>query len=295
MFRLDTPSRAVLLIFLMGLSSGCDDSDRKQIIQTKGSDSLLVVAQAWAEAYQERDSSVVVAVSGGGSGAGFSALINGSADLANASRAITTGESTQLEGQGRSPVQHVVGYDALAVYVHKDNPVSAMSLAQLAEIYGEKGSATKWSDLGITVPGCSDQEIILAGRQNNSGSFAYFKQAVLGVEQEFKLGTLDLHVSKDVIELVKNSPCSIGYSGMAYATEQVKMVCISLDNSATCELPSVSAAIDGSYPIARPLFMYSTSEAPAKVEDYLEWVLSESGQCILVDQGYAPVNAFSCS
>ena len=295
MFRHKTLYRVVLLVALTGFTVGCSDSDLKLIIQAKGSDSLLIVAQAWAEAYQKHDDTVMVAVSGGGSGAGFSALINGLADIANASRAITPVESTRLEDSGRAPVQHIVGYDALAVYVHKDNPVDSLSLSRLADIYGENGPVTKWSDLGITVPGCSDQEIILVGRQNNSGSYAYFKQAIMGKEQEYRLGTLDLQVSKDVIELVRNSPCAIGYGGMAYATKNVKMVCIASDGSTPCVPPSVSAATDGSYPISRPLFMYSTSGAEQPVRDYLEWVLSKPGQCILIDKGYAPVSAINCS
>ena len=249
MFRHKTLSRVVLLVVLAGFTVGCSDSDLKLIIQNKGSDSLLIVAQAWAEAYQKHDDTVMVAVSGGGSGAGFSALINGLADIANASRAITPVESAHLEESGRAPVQHIVGYDALAVYVHKDNPVDSLSLSRLGDIYGENGPATKWSDLGITVPGCSDQEIILVGRQNNSGSYAYFKQAIMGKEQDYRLGTLDLHVSKDVIELIRNSPCAIGYGGMAYATKHVKMVCIASDGSTPCVSPSMSAATD-----ARRLF-----------------------------------------
>ena len=124
--------------------------------------------------------------------------------------------------KGQNPVQHVVGFDALAVYLHEDNPAASMSIPQLAEIYGEGATYKKWTQLGIEVPGCKRQEIIVVSRQNNSGTFAYFREAVLGERRDFRMGTRDMHGSKDVVDLVENTPCAIGYSGLAYATSHVK-------------------------------------------------------------------------
>ncbi|MBF0471181.1 MAG: substrate-binding domain-containing protein, partial [Gammaproteobacteria bacterium] len=164
-----------------------------------------------------------------------------------------------------------------------------------------EGRATKWSDLGLKVPGCASDEIVVVSRQNSSGTYAYFKRAVLkrGAKKgliakgSFRSGTLDLHGSKDVVDLVEKTPCAIGYSGLAYATDHVKMVCISSDGAA-CIAPSVATASDRSYPIARPLFMYTNGEPQGEIKKYMEWILSDEGQCILLKKGYAPVKDVNC-
>ncbi len=274
---------------------GCGRGERREVIQNKGSDTLVNVAQAWAEAYQEVDSSVVVAVSGGGSGTGIAALINGTVDLANASRAMKDKEIDQAKAAGQDPKQNIVGYDALAVFIHSDNPLESLTLAQLADIYGEGGTTTSWTDLGVEVPGCQGQEMVLVSRQNNSGTYAYFRDAVLGKTREFRLGTRDMHGSKDVVDLVEKTPCAIGYSGLAYATDHIKMVCITKNEGEACVNPSVATASDGSYPIARPLFMYTNGEPAGHVKNYLDWILSDTGQCIILNKGYAPARAVTCS
>ena len=270
-------------------------AEARELIQNKGSDTLVNVAQAWAEAYQEVDPEVAVAVSGGGSGTGIAALINGTVDIANASRAMKQEEIDLAQANGQDPIEHIVGYDALVVYLHQDNPADSLSIPQLAEIYGEDGETESWSQIGIEVPGCSDQEMVLVSRQNNSGTYAYFRKAVLGSERDYKLGTRDMHGSKDVVDLVENTPCAIGYSGLAYATDHVKMACISTDGSDNCVMPSVQTASDGSYPIARPLFMYSNGEPTGAIKEYLDWILSDEGQCIILDKGYAPVRDVACN
>jgi phosphate transport system substrate-binding protein len=263
------------------------------IIQNKGSDTLVNVAQAWAEAYQKVNPNVAIAVSGGGSGTGIAAMINGTVDIANASRAMKDKEIELAEKHGQEPVQHVVGYDALAVFVHKDNPAKTLSEKQLAEIFGRDGKARNWSDLGITVPGCSAGQIVVVSRQNNSGTYAYFKEAILGTKGKYRQGTLDMNGSKDVVDLVEKTPCAIGYSGLAYATDHVSTVCVSKDGK-PCVSPSVATASDGSYPIARPLFMYTNGKPTGEIAAYLNWVLSDEGQCIILNKGYAPVRAVQC-
>jgi phosphate transport system substrate-binding protein len=277
----------------MALLTACGGGEQRQVIQNKGSDTLVNVAQAWAEAYQEVNPAVVVAVSGGGSGTGIAALINGTVDIANASRAIKDKELKLAQDNGQNPLQHVVGFDALAVYIHPDNPMETFSLAQLAEIYADGGSYLSWTDLGVEVPGCRDQEIVVVSRQNNSGTYAYFREAVLG-DADFKLGTRDMHGSKDVVDLVENTPCAIGYSGLAYATEHVKLACIAAETGGECTNPSVATALDGSYPIARPLFMYTNGEPTGHIGEYMNWIMSNEGQCIILNKGYAPVAEVDC-
>ncbi len=217
---------AMIVVAVSAVLTACGGGQDRQVIQNKGSDTLVNVAQAWAEAYQTVDPATVVAVSGGGSGTGIAALINGTVDIANASRAMKDKEIKLARDSGHDPIQHVVGYDALVVYLHADNPVTDLSLEQLAEIYGDGGSYTKWTDLGVEVPGCKDQTMVVVSRQNNSGTYAYFRETVLG-KGDFRLGTRDMHGSKDVVDLVENTPCAIGYSGLAYATDHIKMACIS--------------------------------------------------------------------
>jgi phosphate transport system substrate-binding protein len=265
----------------------------RTVIQNKGSDTLVNVAQAWAEVYSSVDANVAVAVSGGGSGTGIAAMINGTVDLANASRQMKSNELQLAKSKGQNPVEHVVGYDALAVYTHQSNPVSTLSYEQLKSIFGRGGKATKWSDLGVEVPGCKDGEIVVVSRQNNSGTYAYFKKEVLGEKGKYRQGTLDMHGSKDVVDLVEKTPCAIGYSGLAYATDHVKMPCIS-KNGSKCISPSVATASDRSYPIARPLFMYTNGEPQGAIKTYLDWVKSDKGQCILQKKGYAPIRSVSC-
>lgn len=287
-----------LIAPVMGLALtvaiSCGGGRDRTLIQNKGSDTLVNVAQAWAEAYQQVEPSVAVSVTGGGSGTAIAALINGTVDLANASRAMKQKEIDLAVERGQNPVEHIVGYDALAVFLHADNPLKSLGLEQLAEIYGEGGKTVSWTDLGVQVPGCQGQEIVLVSRQNNSGTYAYFRQAVLGKTREYKLGTRDMHGSKDVVDLVEKTPCAIGYSGLAYATEHSKLACISTDAGVSCVNPTVASASDGSYPIARPLFMYTNGEPAGEIKKYLDWVLSDAGQCLILEKGYAPARDVGC-
>lgn len=292
---------ALLALALVATSASCSRPDRggnatkdgRSVLQNKGSDTLVNVAQAWAEAYKTVDPKVAIAVTGGGSGTGISALLNGTVDLANSSRSIKDKEKAVAEKKGITPVEHVVGYDALAIYLHKNNPLESMTIAQLKSIYGDGGGSDKWSQLDIEVPGCSSDEIVRVSRQNNSGTYAYFKKAVIG-KGEYKLGSRDMHGSKDVVDLVAKTPCAIGYSGLAYTTDEVKMPCVSKDDGADCVVPTIKTAVDRSYPIARPLFMYTNGQPEGRVKSYLDWILSDAGQCIILDKGYAPAKEVKC-
>ena len=169
----------------------------------------------------------------------IAAMINGTVDIANASRKMKSKEMDLARKNGQTPVEHVVGYDALAVFIHKDNPIKSMSLAQLKDIYGRDPKVTKWSDMGITVPGCKDK-IVVVSRQNNSGTYVYFKETVLGKKGRYRQGTLDMHGSKDVVDLVEKTPCAIGYSGLAYATDHLKTVCIATNERGNRQRPQLS-------------------------------------------------------
>lgn len=291
--------RAIVLVTCVALTASCsrdtgEGGTERAVIQNKGSDTLVNVAQAWAEAYASVNPAVAVAVTGGGSGTGISSLINGTVDIANASREMRESEIESARAQGHDPVRHVVGYDALAVFLHPDNPLGEFTFEQLKAIYGEGGAYETWADLGVTVPGCSSGEIVRVSRQNNSGTYVYFQETVLG-ETPYKLGSRDMHGSKDVVDLVEQSACAIGYSGLAYATDHVKMPCV-FNADGECIAPSMETAVDGTYPIARPLFMYTAGEPTGATKEYLDWIMSDEGQCILVEKGYAPVReGLSCT
>jgi phosphate transport system substrate-binding protein len=275
-------------------STAGGSGSKRIVIQNKGSDTLVNVAQAWAENYAKVEPSVAIAVSGGGSGTGISSLINGTVDLANTSRKMKDREIALAQKNGVTPVKHIVGQDALAVFIHKNNPLNEINIAQLAAVYGEGGTIEKWSQLGVTVPGCPSDEVIRVSRQNNSGTYAYFKKAVLGKMGEYKLGSRDMHGSKDVVELVAKTPCAIGYSGLAYANDHVKMPCVRKGDAETCVHPSSKTASDNSYPISRPLLMYTSGAPQGVIKSYLDWIMSDTGQCIIGKKGYAPIREVVC-
>ncbi|MBF0309833.1 MAG: phosphate ABC transporter substrate-binding protein [Magnetococcales bacterium] len=266
----------------------------RTMIQNKGSDTLVNVAQAWAEAYQKVKPDVAIAVTGGGSGTGFAALLNGTVELANASRAISEKEKKLAAEKKIDPKEYTVGFDALGVFVHKSNPLESISLTQLAEMYGDGGTLTSWDKLKVTVPGCKDGKVILVSRQNNSGTYEYFREAVLG-KRDFVMGTKDLHGSKDVVDLVAHTPCAIGYSGMAYATSDIKMLKISAKEGDTPIEGTMDTAISRVYPIARPLFMYTNGEPTGDLKAYLDYIMSDIGQCVLQNTGFAPVRKIPCA
>lgn len=272
------------------MSNGSSTKEEKVTIQNAGSDTMVNLAQAWAESYASLEQKISVEVSGGGSGTGIAALINGTVDIANCSRSMKPSEIEKaVQNTGKEPKEFIVGFDALAVYVHKENPLEKISLQQLADIYGEQGQMTTWSKLDIQYAACKSDEIIRVSRQSNSGTYVYFREAILGKTGDFKLGSRDLHGSKDVVELVANTPCAIGYSGMGYATDHVKMLKVSKKDGEQAAGPSVENTLNGTYPIARPLYIYSLGEPSGDIKKYLDWILSEAGQSIVSKSGYVPV------
>ena len=282
------------LLALVLVACGGGERVSRTLIQNKGSDTLVNVAQAWAEAYAQINPSVAVAVTGGGSGTGIAALIGGSVDIANSSRSMKEEEFEMANGRGVVPNELIVGYDAIAIYIHPDNPIDRFTLGQLADIYGENGTAESWSQLGITVPGCSSDEIVRVSRQNSSGTYVYFQEAILG-ESDLRLGSRDMAGSSEVVDLVEKTACAIGYSGLAYATEEVKVPCLMMEDGGNCIAPSTTSAVDGTYPIARPLFMYTNGQPEGVTKDYIDWILSDEGQCIILNKGYAPVRSLACN
>lgn len=277
----------VLVLAACGKSGG---SAGTTTIQVRGSDTMVNVAQAWAEEYQKVAPDVGVEVSGGGSGVGIAALEKGTIDIANASRDMKP-EEVELtrKNTGKEPTGYVVGFDGLAVFVSRDNPIDEIGIEQLAEVFGEGGTITRWSQLGVTIPGVEDDTIVRISRQSSSGTYEFFRDHVMG-KRDFKLGSRDMNGSKEVVELVGNTKTAIGYSGMAYTMPTVKMLKLAAKAGEPAYEPSVANTMAKLYPLARSLHLYTLGEPQGAVRAYIDWILSPAGQKILEDNGYVPVN-----
>jgi phosphate transport system substrate-binding protein len=260
-----------------------------ETIQVAGSDTMLQVGLSWADAYKAVDSSVAVSIAGEGSSTGFKALIDKTAQIAHSSRAIKDSEAEKIKAaHGTDAVEHVVGWDGIAVYVNKDNPVKSMSLPQLKEIWAAGGNISNWNQVGG-----SDAEIQRFGRSNSSGTYGYFQKAVLGKGAdgkglEFKPGTAASPGSSAVVESCVTTPSAIGYSGMSYKTEHVGWLAVSAQDGGEAIEPSIENVKAKKYPIARPLYIYTVGEPTGKAKEYLDWIKSDAGQKVVAEQGFVP-------
>jgi phosphate transport system substrate-binding protein len=280
---------AALLLVSCGTKNHAKAKNHKATVQIKGSDTMVNVEQAWAEEYKRLKPDVNIEVSGGGSGVGIAALEKGTIDIAAASRNMKKEEFEQTQkNTGKEPKEFIVGFDALAVFIHKNNPLERISLDQLRGIFIEGGAITRWSQLGVTIPGVKDDRIVLVSRQSSSGTYSFFRERVLH-KKDFKLGSLDMNGSKEVVELVSNTKTAIGYSGMGYATEDVKMVGVALHESDTAIPPTVENTIAKKYPLARSLLMYTLGEPTGENKAFIGWILSKAGQAIVKQTGYVPI------
>ena len=264
------------------------DQEPKRAIQNKGSDTLVNLALAWAEAYREVDPSVSIAVTGGGSGTGIAALINGTVDIANASRKMKEKEIAAAQENGIEPIEYTVAIDALAVVVNLENPVSKLTIDQLADIY--TGRISNWKAVGG-----NDAPIILLSRETNSGTHVYFLEEVVRKgekenEDIFAPQTLLMPSSVGITSELRRNPNAIGYDGFGYVDPQhEKMIAVARDSESPYVMPSVASGSDGSYPIARGLYMYTAGEPTEVMAEYLDWVMGAAGQQIVAELGFVPL------
>jgi len=294
---LSSPIRPSLALAAALVASACGGGGGGQqaakpartVIQNKGSDTMVNVAQVWAEEYRKAAPDVEVEVSGGGSGVGIAALLKGAVDIANASRDLKPSEAEQAQkNTGKKPVGFTVGFDALAVYVHKDNPLNEITFEQLTDLYAEGGKTTRWSELGVKIPGVTDDTIVRVSRQSSSGTYEFFREHALG-NRDFRMGSRDLSGSKEVVELVGGTLTAIGYSGMGYATSAIKTLKVTSKPGSPAIAPTVAAVHDKTYPLARSLHVYTLGEPQGAVKAYIDWILSDAGQKVVEDSGYVPV------
>lgn len=251
-----------------------------QSVTIKGSDTMVILAQKWAQAFMKEHPGAVLQVSGGGSGTGVAALINGTADLANASRKMKAKERKQLqESRGVEANEFRVALDSLAVYVHASNPIQSLTIPQLKKIF--RAQATNWKELGGP-----DSRIVLYSRENNSGTYAYFKEHVLS-KQDFAPTAQTLPGTAAVINAVSKDPNGIGYGGIAYS-EGVRAIKVAPEGGEPVA-PSMENATSGKYPISRFLHIYSAGEPTGVAKQYLDFVISDKGQSIVEGVGYYPL------
>jgi phosphate transport system substrate-binding protein len=259
------------------------------VIQNKGSDTMVNLAQSWAEAYRKVRPEVSVEVAGGGSGVGIAALMRGAVDIANSSRDLKPKELEEARAvTGKEVRVFVVGYDALAVYVHPSNPLQEITLEQLEEIYAVGGRISRWSDLGVQMSHPRYDRIIRVSRQSSSGTYEFFRERALR-NRDFKLGSNDMNGSKEVVELVASTPGAIGYSGMGYATGRVKMLRVALRAGVPAYAPTLENTVTRRYPIARSLLMCVLGEPAGEIKAYLDWIRSEAGQRLVEENGFVPI------
>ena len=276
-----------LLVGCAGRSNAQNDAAGGSAIENIGSDTMVNLALAWAEAYQGIYPDVRISVTGGGSGTGIASLINGTADIANASRAMKAEERAEAESNGIQPVEIPVARDAIAVIVHPDNPVESLTLQQISDIYS--GKITNWKEAGG-----EDRPIVLLSRETNSGTHVYFLEEVvrLGDSQNktlFSPDTLLLPSSEGITAEVRQNLNAIGYDGLGYVTPDVKTVAVAAGPGAPYVKPSIESVNTGQYPIARPLFVYTNGEPDGMIKDYIDWILGMDGQAIVAGLGFVPL------
>jgi phosphate transport system substrate-binding protein len=250
-------------------------------LTVKGSDTMVVLGQRWAEEYMKKNPKTMIQVTGGGSGTGISALINGTTDICEASRAMKDAEKKQVaEKSGAPPIELPVAKDGLSVYVHESNPLTELTMAQLKAIF--TGKVTSWKEVGG-----SDAKIIPYSRENSSGTYVFFKEHVLE-NADYTPRAQNMPGTAAVVNAVAKEKFGIGYGGAAYS-KGIKVLKIKKDASVAGVAPSDATIKDGSYPLSRPLFFYTRSNPSAEIKAFTDWVLSKDGQAIVVKVGYFPI------
>jgi phosphate transport system substrate-binding protein len=283
-------SLLVIILTACGGGSGQSSSQPQTTayIQNKGSDTMVNLALAWAEAYQGERPEVSLSVTGGGSGTGIASLINKTVDIANASRQIKKEELDQAKANGVDPVEFVVARDAIAVIVNPENPVTHLTLKQISDIYS--GVIDNWKEIGG-----DDRHIVRLSRETNSGTHVYFLETVIRLGDKnnktlFSTDTLLLPSSEGIINEVRDNPNAIGYDGLGYVPSDLKMIEVGRDEAGPFVLPSIATVNDNSYPIARDLYMYTAGQPTGAVKDYLDWIItSTEAQQIVAQLGFVPI------
>jgi phosphate transport system substrate-binding protein len=278
--KIEMKKRQVLPIMLIIALFASVSAFSQSKITVKGSDTMVILAQKWAELYMKNNSAVAIQVTGGGSGVGITALINGTTDICNASRPMKQAEIEKLKSRYNTlGVQIQCAKDGVTIFLNEANKVTELTLKQLADIY--TGKIKNWKEVGG-----ADAEIRLYGRENSSGTYTYFHDEV--VQADYAASVQSLPGTAAVVNAVKKDINGIGYGGAAYAVG-VKNAKVKKDNGSTAYLPSKESIAKGEYPITRYLFMYLRNKPTGETKKYIDWILSPEGQMVVTEVGYFPV------
>lgn len=270
-----------LSLLLASLSTAVLPLQGAQTITIKGSDTMVILNQRWAEAYMARNPGLVVQVTGGGSGTGITSLITGSTDICAASRSMKAEEiEAHRQRQGEAPAEIPVARDGVTIYLNEANPVERLTMAQIKGVY--LGLITRWSEVGGP-----DKRIILYSRENNSGTYMFFLEHVLK-DEDFSPFAMSLPGTAAVANAVARDPYSIGYGGSAYA-KGIKFCAVSKDEASPAVLPDEDNILSGRYPVSRELFFYTRGTPRGEVKKFTDWVLGPEGQEIVNKVGYFPM------
>lgn len=279
----------LLLIPVLGLTScgggknqeSTGANTEKKNITLKGSDTVLPLGQKEAETYMKKDSSASISVTGGGSGVGLTALLDGTTDIAMASRDLKTEEKLRFSEKKKEIVEITVAYDALSVIVNPENKVNQLTREQIEKIF--TGEIKNWKEVGG-----DDQPIVAYSRESSSGTFEFFKEKVME-NKNYAANVLSMPATGAIVQSVSQTKGAIGYVGMAYETSGTKNVSVSYDGGKTYVAPSLAAAKDKSYPISRPLYYMYDKINENKVKAFVDYAVSDEGQKIVAEIGYVPV------
>ena len=285
----------IIFVVIFTAQTGCSilnssegsSTEPISIIENKGSDTIVNLALAWAEEYQIINPTVQLSVTGGGSGTGIAALINGTVDIANASRKMKDEEKNTALSNGSDPVEFVIARDAIAIIVNLENPVDNLTLQQISDIYS--GKINNWQEVGG-----EDRPIVRLSRETNSGTHVYFLEEVIRLGQKenktlFSQDTLLLPSSEGIGAEIRQNPNAIGYDGLGYVTEGLKVVGVAIRAGGEYILPSPESVNSGKYPIARDLYMYTNGQPTGIIKEYLDWILSDEAQLIVAELGFVPI------
>lgn len=268
-------------IILLHILIVCYLFEQNETITVKGSDTMVILAQRWAEIYMAKNPEASIQVTGGGSGTGISALINGTTDICNSSRPMKPSEKEKLKQRFNTlGVEIKAAKDGLAVYVNESNPVIELTLAQIKAIY--TGRITNWKQVGG-----EDARIILYSRENNSGTYVYFKDNVLEGE-DYAATAQNMPGTASVVNAVAKDKYGVGCGGAAYA-KGIRMIKVKQGDKSPAYEPNVENVKSGKYPITRYLYMYTRSRPSGALKTYIDWILGEEGQEIVSKVGYFPV------
>ena len=273
--------RISILLAIITLACAFVMQTAKVVCKIKGSDTCLPLSQKFAESFMKKNPGSSISVIGGGSGVGFSALISGTTDIAQASRSMKMDEKMKMKDAGKAFKETIIAYDAISVIVNPANKVNQLTREQLEGIF--TGVITNWKDLGG-----SDMKIIVYSRESSSGTFEFFKEHVMH-KKNYATSVLLMPATGAIVQSVSQTEGAIGYVGLAYVEKSVKAIKVSYDQGKTFVYPSIETAKNLTYPVTRPLYYYYLNSTEASVKPYIDFILSPEGQDIVLKEGYVPL------